>query len=129
AYEDLPDGGPAAVARMVTLWVFRAVLFGLNHSMFTAFTGAALGLARSLKKRWQRGLVPSLGLGVAMIFHASHNALASMVSVLAQSDSEANNGLILGACLGIFVSDWGGLLLILVLAIISSVREGKVIQQ
>jgi RsiW-degrading membrane proteinase PrsW (M82 family) len=128
AYEDGPDGAAPDVGRMVTLWVFRAGLFGLNHSMFTAFTGAALGLARSLKKRWQRGLVPSLGLGVAMIFHASHNALASMVYVLSQSESEANNGLILGACLGIFVSDWGGLLLILVLAIVSSIREGRVIQ-
>jgi RsiW-degrading membrane proteinase PrsW (M82 family) len=129
AYEDLPQGAGPDIGRMVGLWVLRAGLFGLNHSMFTAFTGAALGLARSLKIRWQKALVPSVGLAVAMLFHGIHNALASAVGILSKSGDEANTGLVLGACLGIFLSDWGGLLLIIVLAIISSMREARVIQQ
>ena len=127
AYEGTGRAGHPDVNNLVQLWVLRAGLFGLNHSMFTAFTGAALGLARSLKKPWQRGLVPSLGLGMAMILHSLHNALTSVVAVYARDDR--NSGLILGACLGLLVSDWGGLLLILVVAIISSVREAQVIRQ
>ncbi|MEO6458041.1 MAG: PrsW family intramembrane metalloprotease [Chloroflexia bacterium] len=117
----------ASVDEMIMLWVLRAGIFGLNHSMFTAFTGAALGLARSLRVGWQKGLVPSLGLGVAMIFHGLHNALVSAVGLL--SNDESNSGLVLGVCLGALVSDYGGVLLILGVAIGSSVREGRIIRE
>jgi RsiW-degrading membrane proteinase PrsW (M82 family) len=126
AYEDAGEGGAPNIEGMVGLWIFRAGLFGLNHSMFTAFTGAALGFARSLKRGWQRGLVPSLGLGAAMIFHSIHNTLVTRVGVLA--DNEANSGLVLAACLGVIASDWGGLVLILVVAIASSIHESEVIR-
>jgi hypothetical protein len=108
--------------------VFRSGLFGLNHSTFTAFTGAALGLARSLKRRWEQGLVPALGLGAAMIFHGVHNSLTATVGVLAENERPPA-GLVLGACLGILVSDWGGLLFIIVVAIVSSINEARVIRQ
>ena len=119
--------GEPNVNDMVTLWVLRAGIFGLNHSMFTAFTGAALGLARSLRVGWQKGLVPSLGLGLAMIFHGMHNALVSAVSLL--SSDESNSGLVLGVCMGALISDYGGVLLIVGVAIGSSVREGRVIRE
>lgn len=124
---DVPEGAPPDIGGMVVLWFLRAGLFGLNHSMFTAFTGAALGLARSLKRGWQRGFVASLGLGAAMIFHGLHNGLTSSVALIA--DEEAQSGLILGACLGTIISDWGGIALIAVLAVVSSVREGRIIQE
>jgi RsiW-degrading membrane proteinase PrsW (M82 family) len=127
AFENVPEGGAPDIGGMVVLWVLRAGLFGLNHSMFTAFTGAALGLARSLKKGWQRGLVPSLGLGAAMLFHGLHNGLTSVVGVLA--NDETSGELVLGACLGTLISDYGGLLLILVVAIVSSARESRVIRE
>jgi protease PrsW len=127
AYEDVAPGGEPNIDKMLGLWVFRAGLFGLNHSMFTAFTGAALGLARSVRKGWQRGLLASAGLGTAMIFHGVHNSLVTTVGVLA--DSESDSGLLLGACFGVLASDWGGLLLILVVAIVSSVHEAQVIGQ
>jgi RsiW-degrading membrane proteinase PrsW (M82 family) len=123
---NVPEGTPPDIGGMVGLWVLRAGLFGLNHSMFTAFTGAALGLARSLRRGWQQGLVPALGLGMAMIFHALHNGLVSMVALFA--DSEADESLVLGACLGALISDYGGILLALVLAIISGTREKRIIQ-
>lgn len=119
-------GGSANLGAMFTLWLLRAGLFGLNHSMFTAFTGAALGLARSLKVGWQKGLVPVLGLIVAILFHALHNGLTSYVAIV--GEEEQSGQLILGACLALLVSDFGGILLVLVLAIISSVREGRVIR-
>ncbi|MEA2573907.1 MAG: protease PrsW [Chloroflexia bacterium] len=119
-------GGGANLGAMFTLWLLRAGLFGLNHSMFTAFTGAALGLARSLKVGWQKGFVPVLGLLAAITFHALHNGLTSYVGIVAEDQQSA--GLILGACLATLVSDFGGILLVLVLAIISGVREGRVIR-
>lgn len=127
--EDQTFVGQPDIGNMLGLWVFRAGLFGLNHSMFTAFTGAALGLVRSLRRRWQRGLVPTLGLGIAMLFHAMHNTLAVMVGVLASDPINPRVGLVLGACLGIVVNDWGGLLVILVVSIVSSIHEGQVIRQ
>jgi hypothetical protein len=62
-----------------------------------------------------------------MIFHGTHNALVSAVSFLA--DDESNSGLVLGACLGALVSDYGGVLLIVGVAVGSSVREGHVIRE
>jgi RsiW-degrading membrane proteinase PrsW (M82 family) len=126
AYEDAPPNGAPNIESMTALWLFRAGLFGLNHSMFTAFVGAALGLARSLRVGWQRGLLVAIGLGTAMIFHATHNFLAVSIGLL--SEGEGNDGAVLGACLGILLSDWGGLMLILVVAIISSIHESQVIR-
>jgi protease PrsW len=123
AYE---GGGGANIGSMFALWLLRAGLFGLNHSMFTAFTGAALGLARSLKAGWQKGFVPVLGLLAAILFHALHNGLTSLVGIV--GEDQQSTDLVLGACTAVLVSDFGGILLVLVLAIISSVREGRVIR-
>lgn len=119
-------GGGADIGAMFALWILRAGVFGLNHSMFTAFTGAALGLARSLSVGWQKGLVPVLGLLAAILFHSLHNGLVSVVGIVGEDEQSAE--LILGACLATLVSDFGGILLVLALAIISSVREGRVIR-
>ncbi len=126
AYDNLPDGAGPDIGNMFSLWILRAGLFGLNHSMFTAFTGAALGLARSLKVGWQRGIVPVLGLGVAMFFHGIHNLLTSLVGLY--SDDARQSGLVLGTCLAVLASDFGGVTLVVTLALVSSVREGHVIR-
>lgn len=117
------DGG--SIGNMITLWAFRAGLFGLNHSMFTAFTGAALGLARSLRGIW-RGLIPVLGLLAAMSFHSVHNYLSTVVGITGSSEQDTNA--LIGNCLGILASDWGGLILIVALALISSIRETQIIR-
>ena len=127
AYEGVPDGGSPLIGNMFSLWVFRAGLFGLNHSMFTAFTGAALGLARSLKLRWQRGAVPALGLGAAMIFHGIHNYLASVLGTLGPDEQTADR--VLGTCLTIIISDYGGILFIIVVAFVSGVHELRIIRE
>jgi len=51
----------------------RAIVFGLNHAFFTAFSGAGLGMARQAHRGWPRWLAPALGLSVAMVFHGLHN--------------------------------------------------------
>jgi RsiW-degrading membrane proteinase PrsW (M82 family) len=126
AYDGVPAGGSPDIGKMGQLWLLRAGLFGLNHSVFTAFTGAALGYARSLKPTWQRVAVPFLGLAAAMLLHAVHNNLVTFAGLL--SEGGRDSGLLLGACFGVLVSDWGGLLLILIVAVASSVREGHVIR-
>ncbi|MDQ5825895.1 MAG: PrsW family intramembrane metalloprotease [Chloroflexota bacterium] len=119
-------GGGADLGAMFTLWILRAGVFGLNHSMFTALMGAALGLARSLKSGWLKGLVPVLGLLAAITFHALHNGLTSYVGIVGENEQTAE--LVLGACLATLVSDYAGILLVLVLAIVSGVRESRVIR-
>lgn len=127
AYDDIPTGAAPQISSMFSLWIFRAGLFGLNHSMFTAFTGAALGFARSLKFRWQRGAFPALGLGAAMLFHGIHNFLASALGSLNTEDQSAER--VLSTCLTIFISDYGGILFIVVVAFVSGVRESHVIRE
>jgi protease PrsW len=127
AYENVPEGGPPDLAALVQIWLLRSLLFGLNHSMFTAFTGAALGLARSLKSLWQVITISFLGLASAMTLHSIHNSLVISIGTLAGDESDT--GYVLGACLSVLASDWGGLLFILAVAIGSSVREGHVIRE
>ena len=112
---------------MVRLWLLRAGLFGLNHSMFTAMTGAALGFARSLPGGAVRGFVAALGLGAAMLMHALHNLLVTAPGVLATGTDGEN--LVVAACLGAVLTDWGGVLLIFILATISGVREGRIMRE
>jgi RsiW-degrading membrane proteinase PrsW (M82 family) len=126
AYDGVPAGGAPQISGMFSLWLLRAGLFGLNHSMFTAFTGAALGLARSLKKRWERGFVPVLGLGVAMILHGTHNYLSSVVGT--QTGDTSDNSAVLAGCLTILVTDWGGLLFIGIVAFVSGLREAHIMR-
>jgi len=114
------------VERMIQLWFLRAGLFGLNHSMFTAFTGGALGYARSLPGGWRRGLVASIGLGAAMVLHSIHNTLVLAAGAFTRRD--ANTALVLGTCLGAILSDWGGFVLIVVVAFMSGTREAHVIR-
>lgn len=93
----------------------RSVLFGLNHSFFTALTGIGLGYARTARERWKRWLAPLLGLGAAITFHAIHNLGASLVEV---------------SCFTILfslVADWGGVLVVALVALMSARREKQCI--
>jgi protease PrsW len=85
--------------------VMRAFLFGLNHAFFTAWTGLALGWARTHAGVLNRVVVPVLGWLTAMFFHGVHNLGATF--------AEAT------VCLSFLVailSDWGGILLMTVIA-------------
>jgi hypothetical protein len=89
----------------------RTVLFGLNHSFFTALTGIGLGYARLARERWKRWLAPLLGLGAAITFHAIHNLGASLTEV---------------SCLAIVFStvvDWGGVLVVAAIALVTARQE------
>jgi protease PrsW len=65
---------------LTLIFLLRVVLFGLNHSFYTALTGIGFGLTRESKSRW-RWLWPVVGLSLAILTHALHNFGASMASV------------------------------------------------
>jgi len=89
----------------------RAIVFGLNHAFFTSLTGAALGFARLSRAAWEKWLVPPLGLGLAIVFHAIHNIGTSLAEL---------------SCLTVLFSlltDWGGVLVIFVVILLAARQE------
>lgn len=94
--------------------LLRILPFGLNHALFTAFTGVCLGLARQSKRpRLWMFLFP-LGLGVGMAFHALHN--------LSVGEGLAGFALAL-------TGDWGGVILMLVVILLVWKQERRWLQQ
>jgi RsiW-degrading membrane proteinase PrsW (M82 family) len=70
------DGGAKSVG---LLFVVRCVINGFGHSVFTSFTGAAVGWARARHGRGVlRLLVPAIGWGAAVISHGVWNLFASI---------------------------------------------------
>jgi len=68
------EGGMGDVT---SLALMRAGLFGLNHAMYTGFTGLGIALALEVRSFWLKGLLPLLGFGLAMGAHAYHNTFAT----------------------------------------------------
>jgi RsiW-degrading membrane proteinase PrsW (M82 family) len=68
----------------------RYALFGLSgHVLFTGLFGAFLGLARQMRKRWLRYLLPILGLAIAVGAHALNNALPLVLTLMSSAAGEA----------------------------------------
>ncbi len=109
AYE---DGGMGAVFGLAFL---RAFLFGLNHAMFTGFTGLGLAMALEAKSVVMKLLYPMAGFIIAVSAHAFHNGFATI------SGYGGGEGPVL---LAIF-SDWGGVFILLVVAWATKRVESK----
>lgn len=92
----------------------RAIIFGLNHALFTAVTGAALGYSRYALSRPRRLAAPFLGLAGAIVLHAIHNGFVSTGSA---------------ACLISLIADWLGVLTLVVVAILAAQAESRLIAQ
>lgn len=90
-----------------SLVLARSVVFGLNHAMFTSFTGIGLGVARMQKSRGTRLVVVFIGYALAVAVHMFHNFFVS-----------AGN-----ACLLSLLADWAGVLVLLVLVVLAWRRE------
>ncbi len=101
----------SGLGNVALLAVFRAFLFGLNHALFTGLTGLGMALARTSPHWVVKLAAPVVGLGAGMTAHAVHNG-----------------GVTLGAelcwpCALAWASDWGGVLLLLVVILWATVRE------
>lgn len=99
----------------LSLAVFRAGLFGLNHAMYTGFTGLGIALALDSKNRALRLLWPLLGFAAGMGMHAFHNGLATFMSYL---ESEA-------PLLVLLLGDWLGVVVLMVVAALSLMLERR----
>jgi RsiW-degrading membrane proteinase PrsW (M82 family) len=111
----LSDQG--TTAGLVNIFL-RSVPFGFNHAFWTGTIGAAVGYAR-LSRNWAERIgVPVVGWIAAVSLHGIHNAGASLVEQT--------------SCLSLGVSvlvDWGGLLLLLAIALLVLRKEGHWIER
>jgi protease PrsW len=73
----LEEGGLGGAAGLAFL---RGGVFGLNHAMYTGFSGLGVALALEVKRKWLRGVPILVGFSLAVATHALHNALATFIS-------------------------------------------------
>jgi len=71
----------------------RAVIFGLNHALFTSMTGLGIAIARMSLKKSVRYSAPAIGWATAVFLHFLHNVTVSTGNLI---------------CLVALISDWGG---------------------
>jgi RsiW-degrading membrane proteinase PrsW (M82 family) len=101
----LQDGGLSAWLAIVPT---RTLAFGLNHAMFTAFTGIGFARARYIPSRAGQRRAILGGVALATGVHLAHNALSSA-----------------GLCLLSLIVDWAGVLVVLVMVALSWRREAE----
>jgi RsiW-degrading membrane proteinase PrsW (M82 family) len=53
----------------------EGIVYGLDHALYTAFFGAALGFARLAQRPWQRWAAPVGGFVLTVATHALHNLI------------------------------------------------------
>jgi RsiW-degrading membrane proteinase PrsW (M82 family) len=108
------EGIAAGLANMF----MRTIVFGLNHAFWTGVVGATVGYARLARDWGRRLLVPTGGWALAVVLHGIHNAGATLV--------EQTSCLSLGVSV---VVDWGGALLLLIIAALVVRRESQWIER
>ncbi|MEM7335845.1 MAG: PrsW family intramembrane metalloprotease [Chloroflexota bacterium] len=92
----------------------RAVIFGLNHSLFTAVIGLGIAWAKMNPTSPLRFVTPFLGYGLGMFLHFLHNFSVSFGNLL---------------CLVALASDWGGVWLLLAIMIWALTQERRWIKE
>jgi RsiW-degrading membrane proteinase PrsW (M82 family) len=88
--------------------LLRAIVFGLNHALFTSMTGLGIAVARLATGPALKIVAPILGWSTAVFLHTIHNLTVSF-----------DNGL----CFLALLSDWGGIFLTVGIIIWSLVQE------
>ena len=104
----LSTGG---IGEVLALGFLRAFLFGLNHALFTGLTGLGVALGRSARNWAAKIAAPLAGLALGIAAHAVHN---TMVTFGEQS---------VWPCLLAVISDWGGVLILLITIVGSMLKE------
>jgi RsiW-degrading membrane proteinase PrsW (M82 family) len=99
---------------VLALAFLRAGVFGLNHAMYTGFTGLGVALFLDVRSKVLKPLLLLGGFGLAVVTHALHNALATFT---------AYGGLV--ALLGAVVADWAGVFVLLAVAIATFILERR----
>lgn len=94
--------------------VVRALVFGLNHALFTSLTGLGLALGRFAVRPALRITAPIAGWLAAVTLHFLHNATVASGNLL---------------CYLALLFDWGGVLLIVGIMIWALVQERRWIEK
>ncbi len=115
------EGG---LGSMLGLAFLRAGLFGLNHAMYTGFTGLGIALASESRRKWLRLLLILAGFTVAVGMHAFHNATATF-----WGHTETENSLAGGIFFVTLVGDWTGVVVLLLVALWSFfLEQGRIVR-
>lgn len=88
---------------------FRGLIFGLNHALYTAMIGLGIAVARMSTNPLVKLTAPIAGWITAVSLHAIHNIAVSFDNLLL---------LLVGV-----TSDWGGVLLLLVIMLWALLQE------
>ncbi len=110
------EGG---IGQLLVLAFLRAGLFGLNHGMYTAFTGLGLALAHEARKDHWKLIWPLLGVGLAIGAHALHNSFATFWGYV-----DGDGPLWLAV-----LFNWSGVLLIFIVAVGARIVEKRRIDE
>lgn len=102
------ESGAAAWGGTVVL---RGLVFGLNHALYTAFTGLGIAIARMSTDKKVRLVAPLTGWLVAVMLHALHNYV-----VLRNEPF---------ALFGALVLDWGGLIILGLIIVWAMIQERR----
>ncbi|WP_420643932.1 PrsW family intramembrane metalloprotease [Candidatus Leptofilum sp.] len=94
--------------------ILRAVVFGLNHALFSSFAGLGIAIARLATEQWIKIVLPVLGWMTAVFLHFLHNFTVTLGS-----------GFILVA----LFFDWGGVLLIFGIIVWAILQERRWLRQ
>lgn len=107
----LSEGG---VSGLLGLTFLRAGVFGLNHAMYTGFTGLAVALTLEIRSALLKPVAVMVGFALAVGAHALHNALATFTSY----------GGVAALIMAVLV-DWVGVLALLAVALAAFFLERR----
>lgn len=107
----LTEGG---VGGVLGLAFMRVGIFGLNHAMYTGFTGLGVALFLEIRNRVLRFIPLVLGFMLSLGAHALHNALATLTGVGGA-----------GALVAAVLVDWAGVVVLFVVAVGTFFLERK----
>lgn len=99
-------------------FILRTIVFGFNHSLFSAMVGLGIAVVRVYRDDPLRYLAPTAGWVVAVVLHFVHNGLASL--------GESLGGL---ACIPLLGNAWGGLIVTVVIIVWSLRQERSWLQR
>jgi RsiW-degrading membrane proteinase PrsW (M82 family) len=119
------------VIGLASLFYLRAVLGGFGHAVYTATTGAGVGLAAGSSNLLVKLAAPVAGYVLAVVQHAAWNALAASVVLPMLLGALADNillGLFVVSPIVSFIFISPGLLTLLVIAALAGRREARAIR-
>ena len=103
------------ISGVLFLAFLRAGIFGLNHAMYTGFTGLGIAISLEIRNKALKPVLIVAGFSIAVLTHALHNAFATVTSY---------NGSFFPLLIALIL-DWGGVVVMLAVAIGTFILERR----